>query len=164
MDAKNTFDTPVTYRLIRVEYAVGLAVAVAFFLAHITEVRWLPAVALFLYIDLIGYIPGAIAYHRSEDKAISKAYYVLYNTMHSLATQTIVALAWIWLFGAEWALLVLPIHLFGDRALFGNFLKPFALDFEPVANPPFERFRSEFAASTADRARLIEQLDARSTT
>ncbi|MER7979429.1 MULTISPECIES: DUF4260 domain-containing protein [unclassified Streptomyces] len=163
MDAKNTFDTPVTYRLIRVEYAVGLAVAVGFFFAHITEVRWLPAVALFLYIDLIGYIPGAIAYHRSEDKAISKVYYVLYNTMHSLATQTIVALAWIWLAGPEWALLVLPIHLFGDRALFGNFLKPFGLDFEPVADPAFQRFRSEFAASAADGTRLIEQLDARPT-
>ncbi|MFD8738239.1 hypothetical protein ACFV06_25460 [Streptomyces sp. NPDC059618] len=164
MDAKNTFDTPVTYRLIRAEYAVGLAVAVGFFFAHITEVRWVPAVALFLYIDLIGYIPGAIAYHRSQDKRISKVYYVLYNTMHSLATQTIVALAWIWLFGAEWALLVLPIHLFGDRALFGNLLKPFALDFEPVANPEFERFTSELAAPAADRPRLVEQFEARSAT
>ncbi|MFD5813726.1 hypothetical protein [Streptomyces sp. NPDC127038] len=164
MDAKNTFDTPVTYRLIRAEYAVGLAVAVGFFFAHITEVRWVPAVALFLYIDLIGYIPGAIAYHRSQDKRISKVYYVLYNTMHSLATQTIVALAWIWLFGAEWALLVLPIHLFGDRALFGNLLKPFALDFEPVANPEFERFTSELAAPASDRPRLVEQFEARSAT
>ncbi|QNP68953.1 hypothetical protein IAG44_05475 [Streptomyces roseirectus] len=145
MDARNTFDTPVTHRLIRAEYAVGLAVAAGFFLAHLSEVRWLPAVALFLYIDLIGYIPGAIAYHRSRDKKISKVYYVLYNTMHSLATQTVVALVWIWLAGAEWALLALPLHLFGDRALFGNFLKPFALDFEPVAHPAFQRFRSEYA-------------------
>ncbi|MFC9244738.1 hypothetical protein ACFT7S_12110 [Streptomyces sp. NPDC057136] len=163
MDAKNIFETPVTYRLIRLEYAVGLAVALGFFFTHLTDVRWLPAVALFLYIDLIGYLPGAIAYHRSRDKQISKVYYVLYNTMHSLATQTIVLLAWIWLLGAEWALLVLPIHLFGDRALFGNFLKPFGLDFEPVTHPAFQRFRNEFAASATDPGRVIEQLDARTT-
>ncbi|WP_416971088.1 hypothetical protein [Streptomyces sp. 4F14] len=163
MDAKNTFDTPVTYRLIRAEYAVGLAVAVGFFFAHLGEVRWLPATALFLYIDLIGYIPGAIAYHRSKDKQLPKIYYVLYNTMHSLATQTVVALLWIWLAGAEWALLALPIHLFGDRALFGNFLKPFALHFEPVTDPAFQRFRSEYAAHAADRTRLVEHLDARPT-
>ena len=132
MDAKNTFDTPVTYRLVRLEYAVGLAVAVGFFFAHLSDVRWLPAVGLFLYIDLVGYIPGAIAYHVSSTKRISRVYYVLYNTMHSLATQGIVALLWIWLFGAEWALLALPIHLFGDRALFGNFLKPFALSRWPT--------------------------------
>lgn len=164
MDAKNTFDTPVTYRLIRLEYAVGLAVAVGFFFAHLTDVRWLPAVGLFLYIDLIGYIPGAIAYHFSGTKRISRVYYVMYNIMHSLATQGIVALLWIWLFGAEWALLALPIHLFGDRALFGNFLKPFALDFEPVAHPGYQRFALEFNGGPAHRPRITEQqLGARTT-
>ncbi|HEY9441374.1 MAG TPA: hypothetical protein VIS29_22560 [Streptomyces sp.] len=163
MDAKNTFDTPVTYRLVRLEYAVGLAVAVGFFFAHLSDVRWLPAVGLFLYIDLVGYIPGAIAYHVSSTKRISRVYYVLYNTMHSLATQGIVALLWIWLFGAEWALLALPIHLFGDRALFGNFLKPFALDFEPVADPAFQRFAQEFGGGPAPRARIGERLGARTT-
>ena len=33
---------------------------------------------------------------------------------------------WVLVFGWEWALLAIPIHLFGDRSLFGNTLKPFA--------------------------------------
>ncbi|MCD0484727.1 hypothetical protein LO771_20610 [Streptacidiphilus sp. ASG 303] len=161
MDAKNTFDTPATYRLVRLEYGLGLVVASALLLTHLGEVRWLPAAGLFLYIDLVGYVPGAIAYHRSRDKRIHRAYYVLYNVMHSLVTQGLVVLAWIWLHGAEWALLVVPVHLFGDRALFGNFLKPFALDFEPVAHPAFLRFRRELGAHGADRGPLVEQLGAR---
>jgi len=161
MDAKNLFETPVTYRLIRLEYALGLAVAAAFFLAHADEVRWPTAIALFVYIDLIGYIPGAIAHHRAHGTPVSRSYYVLYNVMHSLVTQTLVALAWIWLSGAEWALLALPIHLFGDRALFGNFLKPFGLPFEPAADPAYERFCREFAAGGPEP--VAERLDARVT-
>lgn len=139
------FATRTTYRLMRLEYGVGLIVVLVLFFGHITEVRWLPAVVLFSYIDLIGYIPGAIAFHRSKDQQISKVYYLLYNFMHSMVTQTLVALIWIWVFRAEWALLVLPIHLFGDRSLFGNFLKPFAVPFEPHEDPAFARFQREFA-------------------
>lgn len=150
MDAKNTFATPVTYGLMRLEYAAGLVVSLVLFFTHITQVRWLPAVALFAYIDVIGYIPGAIAYRRSKDHQIPRGYYVMYNIMHSLVTQTVVALLWIWIFGPEWALLVLPIHLCGDRALFGNFLKPFAVSFEPhEPDPAFARFRAEFSGRAA---------------
>lgn len=137
MDQANPFESPTTFRLHRAEYLVGLAVATGFFIAHIGEVRWLPAVILFVYIDLIGYIPGAIAYRRSADHLISKGYYVAYNIMHSLVTQGAVAALWIWLVGPEWALLVIPMHLFADRGVFGNFLKPFGLPFEPVPNPSF---------------------------
>jgi len=146
MDAKNMFATKVTYRLMRLEYLAGLLVVSVLFLTHIDRVRWLPAVVLFAYIDVIGYIPGAIAFHRSHGKQISRVYYVMYNIMHSMVTQTAVALIWIWIFGPEWALLVLPIHLFGDRALFGNFLKPFAVPFEPHEDPAFARFRGEIEA------------------
>jgi hypothetical protein len=138
MDAANHFETRTTYRLIRLEYLVGLIVSVVLFGTHFGEIRWVPAVALFVYIDLIGYLPGAIAYHRSETKRIAKVYYVLYNTMHSLVTQSAVVGLWAAFIGWEWALLAIPIHLFGDRALFGNFLKPFAVDFEPVAHPAFK--------------------------
>src|SRR5205823_3578208 len=82
------------------------------------------------------------AFHRSATKRISKAYYVLYNTMHSMFTQGVVTLLWGLLFGWEWALLALPIHLCGDRALFGNFLKPFGVTFEPVEHPAFARLRA----------------------
>lgn len=149
MDARNLFETPTTYRLIRLEYALGLAVATVLLLANLGEVRWAAFVALFVYIDLIGYIPGAIAHHRSPTGEVHRAYYVLYNVMHSLVTQGLVVLAWIWLWGAEWALLALPIHLFGDRALFGNFLKPFALSFEPVPHPAYARLAADLATPAA---------------
>ncbi|MDH6131834.1 hypothetical protein P3T37_001208 [Kitasatospora sp. MAA4] len=148
MDAKNLFMTRNTYWLVRAEYGLGLLVAVGLFFRHLGQIQWPAAIGLFLYIDLIGYIPGAIAYHRSKTKQLSKAYYVLYNLMHSMVTQGLVALAWTWLWGAQWTLLVLVIHLFGDRALFGNFIKPFGLHFEPQADPAYRRFSSEFAAAS----------------
>jgi hypothetical protein len=143
MDTKNLFSTRTTYRLLRLEYGAALVVAVVLFFTHLGEVRWIPFAALFVYIDLIGYIPGTIAYHRSRTGHIPRAYYVLYNVMHSLLTQGIVAGLWMWLIGPEWALLALPIHLCGDRALFGNFLKPFAVHFEPKPHPAYERLRAD---------------------
>lgn len=139
MDQKNPFETPNTYRLHRAEYLLGLVISTVLIIWHWSEIRWLPAIGLFAYIDLIGYIPGAIAFHRSETKRISKVYYVLYNTMHSLVTQTAVVGLWMWLVKPEWALLLIPFHLFGDRGLFGNFLKPFDLPFEPVAQPAYQQ-------------------------
>ncbi|MFD8236422.1 hypothetical protein ACFV20_31680 [Streptomyces sp. NPDC059696] len=139
MDQANPFETPRTYSLHRAEYLVGFAVTTGLMIAHFGEIRWLPAIALFLYIDLIGYIPGAIAFRRSGGRPIHKAYYVLYNVMHSLITQAAVAALWCWLVKPEWALLVLPFHLFGDRGLFGNFMKSFALPFEPVRQPGYLR-------------------------
>ncbi|WP_327653892.1 hypothetical protein [Streptomyces sp. NBC_00483] len=148
MDTKNLFMTPVTARLIRAEYGLGLVVATVLFFVHLDQVRWLPALVLFAYIDLIGYLPGAIRYRRREGR-VGKGYYVAYNLMHSMVTQGLLALGWIWLWGFEWALLALPIHLCGDRALCGNYLKPFALRFEPVTHQAYRRFRSEFAAADA---------------
>lgn len=142
MDQANPFESRTTYRLHRAEYLVLFAVAVALFVVHIHQVRWLPAVLLFVYIDLIGYIPGAIAWHRSSTKRIHKIYYVLYNTMHSLITQSAVIALWGLFIGWEWALLAIPIHLFGDRALFGNFLKPFNLSFEPKPHPAYLKLRA----------------------
>ncbi|WP_255953419.1 hypothetical protein [Streptomyces odontomachi] len=149
MDALNRFETKTTYRLIRLEYLFALVVSFYFLFKHLDDIRWWPFALLFVYIDLIGYIPGAIAFHRSETKRISKAYHVLYNTMHSMATQAVVALLWGLLFGSEWALLALPIHLCGDRALFGNFLKPFRVSFEPVAHPKFADLVSEIEGEPA---------------
>jgi hypothetical protein len=141
MDQANPFETRTTYRLHRAEYLVLFAVALALFIVHVHEVRWWVAVTLFVYIDLIGYIPGTIAWHRSTTKRIPKAYYVLYNTMHSLITQSAVIALWGFFVGWEWALLAIPIHLFGDRGLFGNFLKPFSLSFEPQVHPAYAKLR-----------------------
>ncbi|GGQ49016.1 hypothetical protein ACFFKE_11070 [Streptomyces mutabilis] len=149
MDTKNLFMTPATAWLVRAEYGLGLVVSAVLFFTHLDEINWWAAVGLFLYIDLIGYIPGAIAFRRAGHGDIHKGFYVAYNVMHSLVTQGLVVLAWIWLWGPEWALLALPIHLFGDRALFGNFLKPFGLRFEPETHRAYRRFRSEYAAATS---------------
>ncbi|KOU33952.1 hypothetical protein [Streptomyces sp. WM6378] len=149
MDQVNAFESPTTTRLHRGEYLVGLGVSLVLFAAHIGEVRWLPAVLLFVYIDLIGYIPGAIAYRRSPTKQIPKGFYVAYNTMHSLITQAAVVGLWMWVSGPEWALLVIPIHLCADRGVFGNFMKPFALPFEPVPNEQFARLSQQLFGTGA---------------
>jgi hypothetical protein len=154
MDMKNPFESPVTYRLHRAEYFVGLLVVSALIIIHIGEIRWLPALLLFAYIDLIGYIPGAIAFHRSKDGRISKVYYVLYNVMHSMITQAVVAGLWAWLVQPEWALLFLPWHLFGDRSVFGNFLKPFGVTFEPTRNPVYDKLM----AAMGDRSKSSDRV------
>jgi len=150
MDQANSFESPTTVRLHRAEYLGGLAVSLGLLIAHASQVRWIPAVVLFAYIDLIGYIPGAIAFRRSGGRPIPKGFYVAYNTMHSLLTQGAVIGLWIWISGPEWALLVIPIHLCADRGIFGNFLKPFALPFEPIPNDDFAALsRRLFAGRTA---------------
>ncbi|MFF8725769.1 hypothetical protein ACF073_04680 [Streptomyces sp. NPDC015171] len=157
MDHVNRFETRTTFGLLRLEYAVALAVCSVLFLLHLSEVRWWAAVLLFVYIDLIGYIPGAIAYRRAEDGDIPKVYYVLYNTMHSLVTNAAVVGLWALVAGFEWALLAVPIHLCGDRALFGNFLKSFKVRFEPVRLPAF----AEFERRLGERGPLEPQLPER---
>ena len=137
MDPKNLFHTPTTYRLVRAEYLVGLAVAFVLALIHFGEIRWLPFVLLFVYIDVIGYLPGVIAHPRRKTAYLPRGYYVLYNTMHSLITAAAVGGLWCLLVKPEWALLALPLHLFGDRALFGNFYKSFGIEFEPSAHPDY---------------------------
>ncbi len=154
MDIKNPVESPTTFRLHRAEYLVGFAVTIALILTHLREIRWVPAVALFLYIDLIGYIPGAIAYRRSPDHRIPKFFYVLYNSMHSLITCGAVAAVWWWVHGPEWALLALPFHVFGDRGVFGNFLKPFGLPFEPEPNPVTDQVAAILRARSASVARV----------
>ncbi|WP_413760380.1 hypothetical protein [Streptomyces sp. MMBL 11-3] len=154
MDTKNLFMTPTTAALVRAEYGLGLVVSVVLLFTHLDAVDWWAAAGLFVYIDLIGYLPGAVAFRLTGHGDLHKGYYLAYNVMHSLVTQGLVALVWIWLRGPEWALLALPIHLFGDRALFGNFLKPFGLRFEPEPHQAYRRFRSEYSAAIGDSTTL----------
>ncbi len=140
MDLQNRFATRTTFALLRAEYAVGLIACTVAFFWHVEEVRWLPAIALFVYIDVIGYLPGLLAHLRSKTGAVPKPYYVLYNVMHSLVTQAAVIGIWCVTIGFEWALLAIPIHLFGDRAIFGNFVKSFRVPFEPKPLPAFVEF------------------------
>lgn len=151
MDNMNRVQTKTTFMLLRAEYAVAMGVCVVAFVGHIGEIRWIPAVLLFAYIDVFGYLPGSVMYRRAKNHEISRVYYVLYNTMHSFVTQSVVVGLWIWIHGFEWALLVIPIHLCADRAIFGNFLKPFSVPFEPQS-PASHAFPPELTASTANGA------------
>ncbi|MDQ3934869.1 MAG: hypothetical protein M3340_09610 [Actinomycetota bacterium] len=137
MDSHNLFDTPATYRAHRAEYLVGLAVAVVLLAIHIEDVRILPAIALFYYNDVFGYIPGAIAFRRSRDGRISKNYYRLYNVMHSIVTSAVVLGLYALIAGPEWAMVAQAVHVCVDRAVFGNFLKPYSVSFEPRTHPVY---------------------------
>ncbi|HEX8743260.1 MAG TPA: hypothetical protein VF712_09000 [Thermoleophilaceae bacterium] len=143
MDGANTFDTPTTYRAIRAEYVLLAAGSGYLLWRKRTEVRWPVAFALFMYNDTLGYLPGAIAFRRSPNKKISKAYYAAYNLMHSALTGVAVGAAWTKLVRPEWALLGIPFHIGVDRGVFGNFLKPFSVPFEPEPHPVWERVRDE---------------------
>jgi hypothetical protein len=138
MDVNNPFETPTTFRLHRAEYVVAWIAVNVLLIMHWSQIRWIPALILFAYIDLIGYIPGAIAFRRQNGK-ISKNYYIVYNIMHSLITQGAVSVIWGLTIGWEWALLAIPWHVLGDRGIWGNFLKTFALPFEPHATPGYRR-------------------------
>jgi hypothetical protein len=150
LDPRNLFMTRTTYVLVRLEYVAALLTAVVLAFLHLDEIRWLPFVGLFAYIDLIGYIPGAIAWHRAKGRLETRAYHVLYNTMHSLLSAGLVAAVWCLTIGPEWALLALPIHLFGDRGLLGNFLKPFGLSFEPQTHPAYQELVRHYEQSNGN--------------
>jgi uncharacterized membrane protein YvlD (DUF360 family) len=138
VDSHNLFLTRTTSRLLRAEYGAALIGAVVVALIHLGRIRWPVFIGMFGYIDLIGYLPGAVAYRRARGGEVWRGFTVLYNSTHSLLSAGAVAGVWCLLVRPEWALLALPIHLCGDRAIFGNFLKPFGLSFEPVTHPAYK--------------------------
>jgi hypothetical protein len=152
VDAKNRFETKTTFALSRLEWTAFLAVSLALAFQHLPEIRWGVFVLLFAVIDVIGYIPGAIAFRRSPDKRIARSYYVAYNVMHSLVTAGVLAGVWALLVRPEWALLALPIHLMGDRALFGNSFKPFGVAFEPEPHAAYRVFERQYRATEGTNA------------
>lgn len=157
MDVKNPFETPTTFRHHRAEYLVAWIAVNVFIILHWSEIRWLPAIGLFLYIDLIGYLPGAVAFRRSKNGRISKNYYIAYNIMHSMITQGAVITVWGLTIGWEWALLAIPWHILGDRGIWGNFLKSYSLPFEPHAAPGYRRLIEELSTGTRPAAEKREK-------
>jgi hypothetical protein len=136
--------TRTTSRLLRAEYGAALLGAIVVALVHLGRIRWPVFIGMFVYIDLIGYLPGAVAYRRSGGRDIWHGFHVLYNSTHSLLSAGAVAGAWCLVVRPEWALLALPIHLCGDRAIFGNFLKPFGFAFEPVTHPAYKELAENY--------------------
>lgn len=157
MDSHNLFMTPTTYRLLRAEYGLGLVVSIVLVIAHFGDVRWAVFIGMFVYIDLIGYLPGAIAYRRIGAARMGHRFHFLYNLTHCLLSPAVVAAVWCLLVGPEWALLALPIHLFGDRAIFGNFIKPFGLSFEPVTHHLYREFRNRYEHESRQPAEAVDQ-------
>jgi len=156
MDSHNTFETKPTATLWRIEWGGLLILSAVLAILHWGQIDWAVFLFLFVVIDAVGYIPGAVAFRRSRTHRISKVYYVLYNTMHSLTTWTVILSGWLLWSGWQWAFLAVPLHLLGDRALFGNSLKPFGVSFEPQTHPAFAEFRQQYAAAQGEH-RPIER-------
>lgn len=137
MDAKNRFHTDETWLLMRAEHTALLIALSVLIALHVGEVRWSRFIFAFVIIDLVGYIPGAIAYRRHGGGKISPVYHYLYNLTHSYLTAGVAVALWALAAGGfEWAMLAIPIHYSGDRGLFGNIYKPTELPFEPAPHAP----------------------------
>jgi hypothetical protein len=121
---------PATTRLLHGAALVALATALLF---HLGDLHWTRFLVAFALIDLGGYLPGAVAFRRARGAPIPALYHRLYNVTHSFLTAGVAVLVWSALAGPEWAMLAIPLHLCGDRALFGNGPKPAHLPFEHVA-------------------------------
>lgn len=140
MDIKNLYHTRVTFNLHRLEYFIALLLCLYLLFLNYQEVNWILFIGLFSYIDIIGYIPGLIAYKMSTDGRVKPIYYVLYNTAHHGVVALLVLLLVYQFYGVNWAFLAVPIHLCGDRGLLGNFFKPFSAFFEAQPSEEYCRF------------------------
>jgi hypothetical protein len=119
--------------LSRSEWLLLLAGLFAALLWHRDAVSWPRFALAFAAIDLVGYLPGAVAFRRARGAAIAPVYHWLYNATHNFVTAAVVAAAWaLAAAGPEWAMLALPLHLAGDRGVFGNGFKSPAEPFEPA--------------------------------
>ena len=134
MDKFNRHHSDGTYWLMRAEHLGVVVVCSALALAHFRELDLWRFAAVFILIDLVGYVPGLVAYLRRGKGRIDPAYHYLYNVAHSYLTWGAIVLAWALASGWEWAMLAVPIHLSGDRGVFGNVFKPRDRLFEPA--PP----------------------------
>lgn len=144
MDMKNRFHTKETWFWTRAEsiaIMLGLSLMVVL---HAGDVHWGRFFFAFAIIDVVGYIPGAVAYRRQGGGPIAPIYHHLYNFTHSLLTGGAAIALWALATGrAEWAMLAVPIHYLGDRGIFGNLYKPLELSFEPVPHDEAAAGRAE---------------------
>jgi hypothetical protein len=125
-----------TYWLMRAEHLALMAGCIVLAWAHFDEIRLTRFAFVFLSIDVVGYLPGLFAYLRQRPARIPPYYHYLYNLAHSYLTWGAITLLWWQASGWEWAMLAVPIHLSGDRGVFGNVFKPTDRAFEPSPEPP----------------------------
>ena len=148
MDKYNLFFTRTIYNVVRLEYLVMLIGLSLLVLAHWSEVNWIRFIVAFAWSDLVGTFPGLYWYYKRTspaNRAVPSTFYHLYNFGHSFIAVGVITAIWYALTGRfEWAMLAMPIHLLGDRAIFGNIYKASSLEFEPVPNQEFRRFLDRF--------------------
>ena len=126
--------------LTRAEYLALMGVSGLLMLLHAGQVSWVRAAIAFAAIDVIGYLPGARAFRRAGNQPIAPLYHHLYNVTHNFLTAALVTAVWgLATGGLEWAMLALPLHLAGDRGIFGNGFKPTSFPFE--GHPAVEAVR-----------------------
>ncbi len=139
MDPRNRFHSPTTFRIIRAEHLLVLVTCSTLAVLHWQQIHWGRALFAFFIIDIVGYLPGAIAFRKQKGRRISHWYHHSYNIAHTyLVTGAAVALWAYCIGGLEWAMLAVPIHLSIDRGIFGNTLKPTELLFEPAEHSDSE--------------------------
>lgn len=151
MDKHNLFFTRSTYNLERLDWAILMFIALALVIYNWRDVHWWRFTFAFLFPDLIGTFPGLYLYYakrQGERRSIPGIWHNLYNFGHSLAGVVLFSAIW-WLATGhlEWAMLAFPIHLAGDRSVFGNIYKPLGTAFEPVKHQAFERFERDYQAA-----------------
>ena len=118
----------------RTEWLLLAGVSAAATLLHAAQVDWLRFILAFALIDAVGYWPGALAVRKAGGGLTSPVYVWLYNLTHNFVTGAVACAAWALLNGGlEWAMLAIPLHLAGDRGLFGNGFKRSDEPFEPLA-------------------------------
>jgi hypothetical protein len=132
MDKFNRSHSNGTYWLMRAEHLAVVAVCLLLAMVHIHELRVWYFAAAFAVIDLVGYVPGLVASLRRTRRSIDPMYHYLYNVAHSYLIWGAIILVWSACSGWEWAMLAVPIHLSGDRGIFGNVFKPVDRPFEPI--------------------------------
>ena len=116
----------------RIEHVTIVIACSVLAIINIKELDWARFIGAFAIIDVIGYLPGTIAF-RCRGPSIAPLYHYLYNITHSYLTWFLIIGLWAMLLdGFEWAMLAIPIHLSGDRGIFGNVFKPVSLPFEPA--------------------------------
>lgn len=119
----------------RAESVLGLAISVFLLFKHRKTINWVTFVALFAYIDVVGYLPGLARVHQKRSPIIEKPFYWAYNATHTFLTAIPVAALTTWRSRpGRWSALAVFIHLFGDRGLLGNFTKKVGEEFEHIDN------------------------------
>lgn len=165
MDIHNRFHTPSSFAWVRAEATLALLALAYLLLAFFDDVNWPRFLLAFALIDLVGYLPGALAFRRARAARrqtagadavprIAPLFHHLYNLSHSfLSCGVVLGLWWALRGDVEWAMLALPLHLLGDRGLFGNTYKPTRLPFEPTPLPPPARLAALTTPAAAPGAR-----------